>query len=202
MILPSLVLILDHYDSFTYNLVDLVRCHAEVLVVNHDEISLAEIEALAPKGVLLSPGPGHPQDYPFTLELIQRLGHQVPMLGVCLGHQMLAYWAGARIVRAAKPMHGKTSDIWHEGNSVFAALPNPVQVMRYHSLVVEAESLPAEMEVTARTEQGEIMGLKHQRLPLEGVQFHPESILTPLGPDMIGGWLGRIGIFSREVVVL
>jgi anthranilate synthase/aminodeoxychorismate synthase-like glutamine amidotransferase len=187
------VLVVDNYDSFTYNLVQYVRqAGADCTVRHNDEASVEELWALQPAGVLISPGPGQPSDAGVSLDLIRRAPARTPILGVCLGHQALGLSFGARIVRAERPVHGQTSRVSHDGRGVFTELPSPFEAMRYHSLLVASDGLPSELEVSARSEQGEIMGLRHRRLPLEGVQFHPESILTEHGLKLVQNWLSRL----------
>jgi anthranilate synthase/aminodeoxychorismate synthase-like glutamine amidotransferase len=186
---PS-VLVIDNYDSFTYNLVQYAaslgaRCDVRL----NDRISVDEIRGLKPSGILLSPGPGTPDDAGVTLDVIRELSAAIPLFGVCLGHQSIGQAFGGRVIRAPRLMHGKTSPIEHDGRTIFAAVPNPFEATRYHSLIVEQETLPACLEVSARTAEGEIMGLRHRTLPIEGVQFHPESILTTHGLELIANWL-------------
>jgi anthranilate synthase component II len=186
------VLVVDNYDSFVYNLVQyLGELGAEPLVHRHDELSLAEIDALEPAAVLISPGPGRPEDAGLSNEVIRRFAGRRPVLGVCLGHQCLGQVYGAEVVRAAEIMHGKTSFIHHTGVGVFAGLPTPLEATRYHSLVVDRGSVPAELEITAWTDDGTVMGLRHRHhaIPVEGVQFHPESILTASGHDLLRNFL-------------
>jgi anthranilate synthase component 2 len=186
------VLVVDNYDSFVYNLVQyLGELGAEPLVYRNDALSVDEAEALEPDAVLVSPGPGRPEDAGISNELIRRLGGRAPVLGVCLGHQCIGEVFGGRVVRAPSLMHGKTSMVHHRGQGVLARLPNPFEATRYHSLVVEAESLPAELELTAWTDDGVVMGVRHRELEVEGVQFHPESILTGVGHDLLGNFLTR-----------
>lgn len=185
------VLVVDNYDSFTYNLVQYLetlgaRCDVRL----NDRLTVAEALAHPADGILLSPGPGTPDDAGITLELIAQAKR--PLLGVCLGHQSIAQHFGAQVVRAGRLMHGKTSPILHEERGVFRGLPSPFTATRYHSLIVAPETLPATLEITARTEEGEIMGLRHGRLPIEGVQFHPESILTEHGLALLENWLGAL----------
>jgi anthranilate synthase component 2 len=186
------VLVVDNYDSFVYNLVQyLGELGAAPLVHRHDELSLAEIEALEPDAVLISPGPGRPEDAGLSNEVIRRFAGRRPVLGVCLGHQCLGQVYGAEVVRAAEIMHGKTSLVHHTGVGVFAGLPSPFEATRYHSLVVDRGSVPAELEITAWTDDGTVMGLRHRHheIPVEGVQFHPESILTASGHDLLRNFL-------------
>jgi anthranilate synthase/aminodeoxychorismate synthase-like glutamine amidotransferase len=179
----TMVLVLDNYDSFTYNLVQyLGELGAEVTVVRNDAGTVESIEALNPERIVISPGPGRPEDAGITMDVIRHLGPATPILGVCLGHQALGAVCGGAVVRAAVPMHGKTSTIEHNGRGVFSGLTAPFLASRYHSLIVAEEGLPAELEVTARTrEDRTIMGLRHRTWPVHGVQFHPESILTSEG---------------------
>jgi anthranilate synthase/aminodeoxychorismate synthase-like glutamine amidotransferase len=184
------IVVIDNYDSFTYNLVQyLGELGAEVRVFRNDEISAAEVEALAPSRVVLSPGPCTPNEAGITLALIGRLAGKVPMLGVCLGHQAIGQAFGGKVVRARQVMHGKVSQVRNDGKGVFAALPGQFVATRYHSLVVERESLPEGLVITAEAEDGEIMGLRHRRLPVEGVQFHPEALLTEHGHKMLQNFI-------------
>ena len=186
------VLVVDNYDSFVYNLVQyLGELGGEPLVYRNDALSVDEAEALEPDAVLVSPGPGRPEDAGISNELIRRLGGRAPVLGVCLGHQCIGEVFGGRVVRAPSLMHGKTSMVHHRGQGVLAGLPSPFEATRYHSLVVEAESLPAELELTAWTDDGVVMAVRHRELEVEGVQFHPESILTGVGHDLLGNFLAR-----------
>ncbi len=188
--MPKRVIVIDNYDSFTYNLVQyLMSLHAECEVYLNDAISVEGVSRAAPDGILLSPGPGTPDDAGITLEVIRELKGRIPMFGVCLGHQSIAQALGGKVVRADRLMHGKTSMIHHEGVGVFVGLPSPFEATRYHSLIVAPESLPNELSVTARTAEGEIMGMRHRTLPLQSVQFHPESILTTRGMQMMQNWL-------------
>jgi len=185
-----MLLVIDNYDSFTYNLVQyLGELGAEVVVKRNDAVSVDEIRDLRPSGILISPGPGRPEEAGVSLAVVAALGASVPIFGVCLGHQTIAQHFGASIVRAERLMHGRTSSILHEGAGVFANLPSPLTATRYHSLIVRRDTVPAELEVTAWTDQDEIMGVRHKDLPIEGVQFHPESFLTEHGHALIGNWL-------------
>ncbi|HEY8527417.1 MAG TPA: aminodeoxychorismate/anthranilate synthase component II [Acidimicrobiales bacterium] len=185
------VLVIDNYDSFVYNLVQyLGELGAEPLVHRHDELTLDEIVALDPDAVLISPGPGRPEDAGLSNDVIRRFAGVRPILGVCLGHQCIGQVYGAEVVRAADVMHGKTSLIHHRGEGVFAGLPDPFEATRYHSLVVDRSTVPPELEVTAWTDDGTVMGLRHRELAVEGVQFHPESILTASGHDLLRNFLG------------
>ena len=187
------VLVVDNYDSFTYNLVQcLLALGATCAVCHNDATSVADVVRAKPDGILISPGPGTPSDAGVTLELIRALAGSIPMLGVCLGHQALAQAFGARIERASSPVHGKTSRVSHDGRGVFHGLPSPFDATRYHSLLVAPDSLPEAFEVSAQASGGEIMGLRHRELPLEGVQFHPESILTEHGPQLVQNWLSSL----------
>ena len=190
-----MILMLDNYDSFTYNLVQyLGELGAEVGVFRNDEISVEEIERLRPSHIVISPGPCTPNEAGVTLELVARMAGRVPLLGVCLGHQAIGQAFGGKVVHARQVMHGKTSAIQHNAGGVFRSLPNPFQATRYHSLVIERASLPACLEITAWTDDGEIMGVRHKTLAVEGVQFHPESILTEHGHAMLKNFLDQ----SRE----
>jgi anthranilate synthase/aminodeoxychorismate synthase-like glutamine amidotransferase len=189
------VLVIDNYDSFVYNLVQyLGELGAEPIVHRNDALSAADAAALDVDAVLLSPGPGRPEDAGIMPELIRLAAGRRPILGVCLGHQAIGQVYGARIVRAPELMHGKTSPIHHDGTGVFAGLPDPLVATRYHSLVVADDGLPDVLEVTARTPDGTIMGLRHRELALEGVQFHPESILTEAGHDLLRNFLGQVRV--------
>ena len=185
-----MLLMIDNYDSFTYNLVQyLGELGQEVVVYRNDEIALDEIEALHPERIVISPGPCTPNEAGVSVPLIRRFAGQVPILGVCLGHQSIGQAFGGRIVHAKQLMHGKTSAVHHANQGVFRGLHEPLTATRYHSLVIERESLPAELEVTAWTDDGEIMGVRHRTLAIEGVQFHPESILTEQGHELLGNFL-------------
>jgi anthranilate synthase component II len=185
------IAVVDNYDSFVYNLVQyLGEQGAEPLVYRHDEITVDELVALEPDGVLISPGPGRPEDAGISNEVIVRMGEAgVPVLGVCLGHQCIGQVYGGDVVRAPEVMHGKTSLVHHNGTGVLAGLADPFEATRYHSLVVERSTLPDVLEVTAETSDGLIMGLRHRELPVEGVQFHPESILTSVGRELVTNFL-------------
>tara|TARA_B100000929_G_scaffold287830_1_gene275184 strand:- start:430 stop:1020 length:591 start_codon:yes stop_codon:yes gene_type:complete len=195
--MPEMILMLDNYDSFTYNIVQyLGELGAEVVTRRNDTISLDEIEAMAPSHIVVSPGPCTPNEAGISLELIHHFAGKLPLLGVCLGHQAIGQVFGGKVVRAPQVMHGKTSDIRHAGQGVFKGLDDPLSVTRYHSLVVERESLPECLEITAWTDDddvtpGLIMGLRHKELPIEGVQFHPESILSRQGHEMLANFLER-----------
>jgi anthranilate synthase/aminodeoxychorismate synthase-like glutamine amidotransferase len=185
-----MIAVIDNYDSFTYNLVQyLGELGGEARVFRNDEITMEEIESLAPSHVVISPGPGTPDEAGITLELIARLAGHVPLLGVCLGHQAIGQAFGGKVVRAARVMHGKVSRIRHDASGVFAGIPDDFIATRYHSLVVERESLPACLAVTARSEDGEIMGLRHRELAVQGVQFHPEALLTEHGHRLLQNFI-------------
>ena len=186
-----MIVVVDNYDSFTYNFVQyLGELGAEVKVVRNDAATVAEVAALGPERIVISPGPGRPEDAGITMAVIRELGAKTPIFGVCLGHQAMGAVFGGRVVRANVPMHGKTSTIEHNSRGVFAGISEPFQASRYHSLVVADEGFPAELEVTARTkEDGVIMGLRHRHLPVYGVQFHPESILTGEGHRILRNFL-------------
>ena len=186
---PRLLLI-DNYDSFTYNLVQaFLVLGAQVSVYRNDALTPAAALALAPSHLCISPGPGTPYDAGVSMDMIRAFAGRIPVLGVCLGHQSIVEVFGGRVVRAARLMHGKTSLVRHDGTDLFAGLPQPCEVGRYHSLIAAPESLPAVLTVSARTDQDEIMGVRHRTLTVEGVQFHPESILTPEGPRLLGNFL-------------
>ena len=185
-----MLLVIDNYDSFTYNLVQYFGgLGCDVVVKRNNEISLDQIRALKPERICISPGPGTPDDAGISNEVVREFGRELPLLGVCLGHQCIAAVFGGKIVRAPRLMHGKTSEIEHNGTGVFSGLPNPFEATRYHSLIAEPESFPAELEVTAETREGEIMGLRHREFPIHGVQFHPESILTVDGRSLLENFL-------------
>ena len=184
------LLLIDNYDSFTYNLVQaFLVLGAEVHVHRNDKIGVEEAEALEPTHLCISPGPGTPADAGVSMRMIERFAGDIPVLGVCLGHQALVEVFGGAIVRAPRLMHGKTSTVQHDGRGVFAGLSNPLQAGRYHSLIAERDRLPQLLDVTAWTQEGEIMGVRHRELAVEGVQFHPESILTPEGPQLLASFL-------------
>jgi anthranilate synthase/aminodeoxychorismate synthase-like glutamine amidotransferase len=187
------VVVLDNYDSFTYNLVQyLGELGAETEVYKSDRLDVQGVRARTPDGILISPGPATPNEAGVSLRVIAELGAEVPIFGVCLGHQAIGQAFGGRVVRAGRLMHGKTSPILHDGRGVFEGLPSPFEATRYHSLLVERESLPACLVVSAWTAEGEIMGLRHETLDVEGVQFHPESVLTPEGKRLIHNWVKRL----------
>jgi anthranilate synthase/aminodeoxychorismate synthase-like glutamine amidotransferase len=186
-----MILVIDNYDSFTYNLVQyLGELGTTPIVRRNNEIALDEIAALAPTQIVISPGPGRPEQAGITLEVIKRFGPSIPLLGVCLGHQAIGMAFGGSVVRAAAPMHGKTSTIKHDGKGVFAGIASPFTVARYHSLVVERTDLPDALEISAQTEDdGTVMAVRHRHFPIHGVQFHPESILTREGPHLLRNFL-------------
>lgn len=187
-----MLLLVDNYDSFTYNLYQyLSELGAEVVVQRNDQISLDEIEQMQPTHLVISPGPCTPNEAGLSCQIIATFGPTIPTLGVCLGHQAIGQVYGGNVIRAPEPMHGKTSLMYHHGQGVFQQLPQPFEANRYHSLIVERESLPQELEITAETADGLIMGLRHRVHPVEGVQFHPESIMTPVGKDLLRNFLER-----------
>jgi len=185
-----MLLVIDNYDSFTYNLVQYFgELGADPVVKRNDAITADEVEKIRPDKIVISPGPGTPANAGISMDLIRRFGPKLPILGVCLGHQSIGEVYGGKVVRAERLMHGKTSPIRHDGKGVFAGLPNPFEATRYHSLLVEKKSVPACLEVTADTAEGEIMGLRHREFPVHGVQFHPESILSKEGKDLLANFL-------------
>ena len=185
-----MILLIDNYDSFTYNLYQyLSELGAQVKVVRNDAITIEEITAMEPEKIVISPGPCTPAEAGISTEVIRQLGSQVPVLGVCLGHQCIGVAYGATVAGAGEIMHGKTSLVHHDGKGVFTDLPNPIKGIRYHSLAILPETVPADLEVTARTEKGVIMGVRHRRHPVEGVQFHPESIVTQSGKELLHNFL-------------
>ena len=185
-----MILVIDNYDSFTYNLVHLIGRHTDdIEVVRNDKMTVDEVRAEAPDGIVISPGPGRPDEAGITEALIDELGASVPILGVCLGHQAIGEVFGGAITHAPELMHGKTSTIRHDGQSIFRDVPQPFEATRYHSLIVDRASLPDVLEISAETDDGTIMGLRHKTLPLEGIQFHPESVLTAAGPRLVENWV-------------
>ena len=185
-----MLLLIDNYDSFTYNLFQyLSELGEEVRVARNDQISLDEIESRPPRRIVISPGPGTPEQAGISNDIIRHLGAKLPILGVCLGHQCVGYSYGAKITRASEVKHGKSSLIYHDGRGLFSGLPNPFPAIRYHSLAVMGDNLPDCLEVSAKTENGIIMGLRHRQFPVEGVQFHPESIMTEVGKDLLKNFL-------------
>lgn len=194
-----MILVLDNYDSFTYNLVHLVgRYHSEVTVYRSDALSWPDVKAMRPDGILISPGPGRPADAGICKDVIKHLAPEVPMLGICLGHQAIAEACGATITYASSLMHGKTSTIRHDGITIFAGVDREFTATRYHSLVVERASLPAVLQVSAESPDGTVMGLRHRKWPLEGVQFHPESVMTVAGPRIVANWVALVGKWKPE----
>lgn len=191
-----MIVIIDNYDSFTYNIVQTIadnllqdELHEEIKVFRNDKISINELELLRPRRILVSPGPCTPKEAGISVDVIRYFGGKIPILGVCLGHQSIGEAYGGEVIRAGRIMHGKTSLMSHDGRGVFTGLPNPFDGMRYHSLVVEEDNLPSCLEITARTEQGELMGLRHKEIAVEGVQFHPESIMTPAGALLLKNFM-------------
>jgi para-aminobenzoate synthetase component 2 len=185
-----MILIIDNYDSFTYNLVQyLGELGANLVVKRNDEISTQEIKAMCPQKIIISPGPGGPKDAGISGEIVKQFAESTPILGVCLGHQVIGHVFGAEIVRAERIMHGKTSEIHHDGKTIFSGISNPFTATRYHSLIVKRESMPDCFKISAWTKEGEIMGLRHKEYSIEGVQFHPESILTGEGKKLLANFL-------------
>jgi anthranilate synthase component 2 len=185
-----MILVIDNYDSFTYNLVQMVgKTAPDIRVIRNRDMSVDEIRTLAPRGIILSPGPGRPEDAGVTVEVIQKLGAVIPILGVCLGHQSIGYAFGAKIVHAPTLMHGRTSKVSHNGGSILRSIPSPLTAGRYHSLVISQEQFPDELKISARTHDGIIMGVTHRKYPIEGIQFHPESVLTQDGEKILNNWL-------------
>ena len=185
-----MILLIDNYDSFTYNLAQyLGQMGQELVVRRNDQITLDDIATLAPERIVISPGPGTPQDAGICIEVIERFAGKIPILGVCLGHQAIGHAFGGRVIRAAQIMHGKTSTVRHDSKTIFRKLPQNFQATRYHSLIVERKSLPRELQISAETDDGTIMGLRHRKLRVEGVQFHPESILTEVGLRLLQNFL-------------
>jgi anthranilate synthase/aminodeoxychorismate synthase-like glutamine amidotransferase len=193
-----MILMVDNYDSFTYNLVQYIgQLGEEVVIHRNDEISTADIQELRPDAIILSPGPCTPKEAGITVDVIKQFYKTIPIMGVCLGHQAIGYAFGADVVGAARIMHGKTSKILTDGRTIFRGLPNPFIAGRYHSLSLERDSLPSCLEISAKTEEGELMGVRHRHYPVEGVQFHPESVLTPNGKRILKNFLEMI---QRETV--
>lgn len=194
-----MILMIDNYDSFTFNIVQyLGQMGEDVQVYRNDKITLDTIHQLKPQAIFLSPGPGAPREAGITVDVIREFYTSVPLMGICLGHQSIGFAFGGEIVRAGRIMHGKVSPILHDGKTIFAGLPNPFTAGRYHSLVVRPETLPACLEVSARTAEGEIMGLRHKEYPVEGIQFHPESVLTPQGKRILRNFLKILGRKERS----
>ncbi|HPI27599.1 MAG TPA: aminodeoxychorismate/anthranilate synthase component II [Candidatus Marinimicrobia bacterium] len=195
-----MILFIDNYDSFTYNLVDYIgQLHNDVLVVRNDQINVAEIENLKPDGIVISPGPGRPEQAGFSCQIIQTYCHKIPILGVCLGLQAIAQIFGANIVRAPFPVHGKTSIIEHNGQGIFQGMTSPMTAGRYHSLIIERESLPECFTITAESSDHFIMAIAHRKFPLFGVQFHPESVLTPDGMQILRNWIKIADEFKNKI---
>ncbi|HEV3164292.1 MAG TPA: aminodeoxychorismate/anthranilate synthase component II [Isosphaeraceae bacterium] len=189
-----MIVLIDNYDSFTYNLVQRlgeIDPSLELSVVRNDQVTLDEIEAMQPTHLIISPGPCTPKEAGISNDVVARFGQRIPLLGVCLGHQCIGHTFGAEIVRADRIMHGKTSMIHHDGQGVYRGLPNPFEATRYHSLVIKPGTLPDDFQVVARTDQDEIMGVRHKRYPIEGVQYHPESFLTHAGTQLLANFIGR-----------
>lgn len=185
-----MILVIDNYDSFTYNLVQMVGKRTnDIRVIRNMDMSAEEISTLAPRGIILSPGPGRPENAGVTIDVIRSLGTRIPILGVCLGHQAIGHVFGSSVIHAPSLMHGRTSKLMHNGKTIFRSLPNPLTVGRYHSLVVSPDHMPEVLKVSAATEDGVVMGITHKDYPIEGIQFHPESILTPEGETIINNWL-------------
>lgn len=196
-----MILIIDNYDSFTYNLVHIVAEHTDSYkVIRNDDMSVEEVAELNPDRILISPGPGRPADAGITEPVIKELGHRIPILGVCLGHQAIGEVFGGKVIHAPRLMHGKTSEIHHDGKTVFRDIADGFIATRYHSLVLDPDVIPDELEISARSDDGVIMGIRHRKYPLEGIQFHPESILTTEGPRIVENWLKlKSEISSRPV---
>lgn len=185
------ILVIDNYDSFTFNLVQLIgKFTDDIIVKRNDKTTIDEIKEISPKKIVVSPGPGKPEDSNISLDVIQKLGNSIPVLGVCLGHQGIGISFGGKIVNAPTLMHGKISQINHDEKNIYKNIAQKFDAARYHSLVVDRVSLPNELEITSETDDGVIMGLRHKELPIEGIQFHPESILTKVGDQLIKNWLG------------
>ncbi|QOS98587.1 aminodeoxychorismate/anthranilate synthase component II [Brevibacterium sp. JNUCC-42] len=192
-----MIIMIDNYDSFTYNLVQYVgELGEELRVFRNDKITLEEIENMKPDYLMISPGPCTPNEAGISMDVIRYFAGKVPILGVCLGHQSIGQVFGGKIVRAERLMHGKTSEVLHDGKTIFAGIPSPFQAARYHSLVIQEESIPEELEITARTPEGEIMAIRHRELSIEGVQFHPESIITQYGKQMLKNFLTA---YTKEI---
>lgn len=188
-----MIIIIDNYDSFTYNLVDIVAGSGQGFqVVRNDQITVSEIAETKPDGILISPGPGRPEDAGISEEAIRELGSSIPIFGVCLGHQAITQVYGGEVVHAPRLMHGKTSLIYHHGEGIYSSLSNPFIATRYHSLISRKETLPEQLMITSWTQEGEIMGVKHRNYPVEGVQFHPESILTTEGAALVLNWINSL----------
>ncbi len=194
-----MILLIDNYDSFTYNLYQyLCELGADVQVARNDKITLEEIEDISPDGIVVSPGPCTPKEAGISGEVVKRFGEKLPVLGVCLGHQTIGYAYGGVVERAPEIMHGKTSMVHHDGKGLYEGLPNPFEAIRYHSLMVNPDTLPDFVEVTSKTEDGIVMGVRHKTLPVEGVQFHPESIMTKVGHDLLRNYLRMVEEWNEE----
>ncbi|MCF8412914.1 MAG: aminodeoxychorismate/anthranilate synthase component II [Melioribacteraceae bacterium] len=184
------ILVIDNYDSFTYNLVQLIGFFThDIIVKRNDKISIDEIQKLNPDKIVISPGPGKPEDSKISLNVISELGDSIPVLGVCLGHQGIGHIFGARITNAPTLMHGKSSRVKHDGKGIYKNIPQNFEAGRYHSLIIDSSTLPDELEITSTTDEDVIMGVRHKQLPIEGIQFHPESVLTPTGNKLINNWM-------------
>lgn len=184
------VLVIDNYDSFTFNLVQLLgNLKCRIIVKKNDEITLQKVKELNPDKILISPGPKHPEDSKISLEIIKDLGTEIPILGVCLGHQVIASAFGGYVIKSKNPVHGKVSNIYHDGKTIFKNIPQKFEAMRYHSLIADKKTLPDELEISANTLDDIIMAIRHKHFPVEGIQFHPESILTQFGSKIISNWL-------------
>ncbi|WP_126424736.1 aminodeoxychorismate/anthranilate synthase component II [Brevibacillus marinus] len=196
-----MIVMIDNYDSFTFNLVQYVgELGQELLVYRNDQITIEQIEALAPDYLMISPGPCTPNEAGISMAVIRHFAGKIPLLGVCLGHQSIGQVFGAKVVRAQRLMHGKTSAVHHDGKTIFQGIPSPFQAARYHSLILEADSIPDELEVSARTAEGEIMAVRHKLYPIEGVQFHPESIITEHGKKLLQNFLATYSRKSSQLV--
>ena len=193
-----MILMIDNYDSFTFNIVQyLEQMGEDVVVFRNDKVTVDRIDKLKPQMIFLSPGPGTPRDAGVTVDVVREFHKTIPIMGICLGHQSIGYAFGGEIVRAGRIMHGKVSPVHHDGKTIFTGLPDPFTAGRYHSLVVRPETLPSCLEVSARTAEGEIMGLRHKEFPVEGIQFHPESVLTPQGKRILRNFIKHLGRNGR-----
>ena len=193
-----MILMIDNYDSFTFNIVQyLEQMGEDVVVFRNDKVTVDRIDKLKPQMIFLSPGPGTPRDAGITVDVVREFHKTIPIMGICLGHQSIGYAFGGEIVRAGRIMHGKVSPVHHDGKTIFTGLPDPFTAGRYHSLVVRPETLPSCLEVSARTAEGEIMGLRHKEFPVEGLQFHPESVLTPQGKRILRNFIKHLGRNGR-----
>lgn len=194
-----MILVIDNYDSFTYNLVQYIQqIGEEIAIVRNDQVTVEDIERLQPDSILLSPGPGNPRTAGICLDVVKRFHQETPILGVCLGHQIIAEAFGGIVKKARQPVHGKVSNIEHDHNGVYANIPSPLQVTRYHSLVVDKNSLPSSLGITAQSEDGEIMGIRHKQYRVEGVQFHPEAILTDYGLEMVQNFFKKDKVHENK----